>query len=494
MSDTITKAVEGVEVGQGMPTISFGQKSYNGLNVIAGQIIEDMNHDLRWPQAMETYKEMSRDATISPALNLMEMAVRQVPWSIKVPTGYEDSLKDKAEFLRQVMNDMEHPFSTFIARAVTHNRFGFAAVEKVYRYRTYNNGSKYNDNKVGIKRLPLISQDSIDSWLFSNDGRDVVGLVQRVNVPKSASNNYAQNPIKSTVELPRKKYLLFRTNPLKDTPEGESPLKDCYIAWRFKKALEEFESMGVSQDMRGLKVLYLPPRYLDPNASPEDKAVYEYYQKGLTLMHRNEQSALILPMYRDEKGNKLFELEIVSVTGQKAYDVNSIINRYKKEIITTLMAGQLILGQEGGGSYSLAESMTGVSEMVIRTRLQEIADQLNHDLIPQLFALNGWDNTTTPYFAFGEVQKESLEEIGKYVQRVSAVGLLPKTPTMVNFLTERLGVPTQFDPDVETEEEFLARLTNYQSGASEGMANASGNGTAKTVSARDNSISNTENN
>lgn len=212
-------------------------------------------------------------------------------------------------------------------------------------------------------------------------------------------------------------------------------------------------------------------------------------------MHRNEQSALILPMYRDEKGNKLFELEIVSVTGQKAYDVNAIISRYKKEIITTLMAGQLILGQEGGGSYSLAESMTGVSEMVIRTRLQEIADQLNHDLIPQLFALNGWDVTVTPYFAFGEVQKESLDEIGKFVQRVGAVGMLPKTPEIVNALTERLGMNAQFDPDKNTEDDFQSKLTNYQSGAAEGMEEGTtGNGTAKSAASRDNSTSNSENN
>ena len=159
------------------------------------------------------------------------------------------------------------------------------------------------------------------------------------------------------------------------------------------------------------------------------------------------------------------------------------------------MAGQLILGQEGGGSYSLAESMTGVSEMVIRTRLQEIADQLNHDLIPQLFALNGWDVTVTPYFAFGEVQKESLDEIGKFVQRVGAVGMLPKTPEIVNALTERLGMNAQFDPDTDTEEDFHAKLTNYTSGAAEGMEEGTtGNGTSKTVSSRDNSISNAENN
>ena len=492
MSDAVTKAVD---IGQGMPSITLGQKSYSGLNVIAGQIIEDMDSALRWPQAMETFKEMSHDATISPALNLVEMAVRQVPWTVKVPVGYEDTLKDKVEFLRQVMSDMEHPFSTFIARAVTHNRYGFAAVEKVYRYRTLADGSKFTDGKIGVKRLPLIAQDSIQSWMFSNDGREVIGLVQKVNIPKSEDGGFTYTPMKSKVQILRKKYMLFRNNPLKDTPEGESPLKDCYIAWRFKKALEEFESMGVSQDMRGLKVLYLPPRYLDPNGSPEDKEVYEYYQRGMTLMHRNEQSALILPMYRDEKGNKLFELEIVSVTGQKAYDVNAIISRYKKEIITTLMAGQLILGQEGGGSYSLAESMTGVSEMVIRTRLQEIADQLNHDLIPQLFALNGWDVTVTPYFAFGEVQKESLDEIGKFVQRVGAVGMLPKTPEIVNALTERLGMNAQFDPDKNTEDDFQSKLTNYTSGASEGMEEGTtGNGTAKTAVSRDTSVSNSENN
>ena len=159
------------------------------------------------------------------------------------------------------------------------------------------------------------------------------------------------------------------------------------------------------------------------------------------------------------------------------------------------MAGQLILGQEGGGSYSLAESMTGVSEMVIRTRLQEIADQLNHDLIPQLFALNGWDVTVTPYFAFGEVQKESLDEIGKFVQRVGAVGMLPKTPEIVNALTERLGMNAQFDPDTDTEEDFHAKLTNYTSGASEGMEEGTtGSGTAKTAVSRDTSVSNSENN
>lgn len=209
-------------------------------------------------------------------------------------------------------------------------------------------------------------------------------------------------------------------------------------------------------------------------------------------MHRNEQTSLILPMYRDEKGNKLFELEIKSVMGQKAYDINAIIGRYKKELITTLMAGQLVLGQEGGGSYSLAESLQGVTEMVIRSRLQEIADQLNHDLIPQLFKLNGFDVRITPKFKFGEIQRESLDELGKYVQRVGAIGLMPKTPEIVNRVVERAGFKPQFNTD-ETDENFLPKLTGYTSGAGEGMEQGTGNGTGKTVAARDNTVSNKEN-
>lgn len=476
-----------------IPTMSLGQKSYSGLNVISGQIMEDANCDLRWPRAMQTYKEMSRDATISPALNLVEMAVRQVPWSIKVPAGKEEQLKEQKQFLEEMMVDMDHPFSTFIARAATHNRFGFATIEKVYRYRTRANGSKYNDNRISLKSLPIIAQDSILSWTFSTDGREVTGLVQEVNIPKSDDGGWTFSPVKEKVKIPRKKYMLFRNNPLKDTPEGESPLKDCYIAWRFKKALEEFESQGISSDLRGMKVLYLPPRYLDPDASPEDKAVAEYYQRGLTMLHKNEQTAMILPMYRDEKGNKMFELELVSISGQKAYDINAVIGRFKKEIVTTLMAGHLILGQEGGGSYSLAESMSGVSQMVIRTRLQEIADQLNHDLIPQLFALNGWDTTVTPYFDFGEVEKDSLEELGKYIQRIGAVGLIPKTPDIVNFLTERMGAAPQFAPQ-EPEDTFLPHLTGYTTGAAAGMAvGTTGTGTRKTASPTDTSTSNLEN-
>ena len=95
--------------------------------------------------------------------------------------------------------------------------------------------------------------------------------------------------------------------------------------------------------------------------------------------------------------------EAISVMGQKSHDTDKIISRYKKEVVTELMASQLILGQEGGGSYSLAESLDSVTKMVVDARLNQIKEQLNHDLIPQLFELNGWDVTETPQFEYGRI-------------------------------------------------------------------------------------------
>ena len=213
--------------------LKLGQSSVGGLNVFSGRIFEEKEYALRWPNAICTYNEMLKDATIAPAINLVEMAISRVPWQVRVPEGKEEVLKEKKEFLEQVMKDLEQPWNVFIRQAATHNTFGFAVSEKVYRERTYAKGSKYNDGKIGLKKLAPIAQATIDSWKFSKDGRDLIGLAQR---PTHMSNRNEASLVErdDLIEIPRKKFLLFRNNPYKDNPEGESPLKHCYIAWRYK--------------------------------------------------------------------------------------------------------------------------------------------------------------------------------------------------------------------------------------------------------------------
>lgn len=481
-----------------IPRLKLGETGYNALRVAGGQVFEECSWELRWPWAINTFKKMSKDGTIAPALNLVEMMIARVPWTVKTPEGYEDELKEKAIFLKQNMDDMEHSWNSFIKEVVSFNRYGFDIQEKVYRKRLKANGSKYNDGRIGIKKMPQRAQDSVVGWEWDNEGRDLSGVWQEVVKPQglnqsSYPTNLQDSVYGDKVKIPRKKFLLFRNGQSKDDPNGQSPLVGCWESWKYKKAFEESEAIGVSQDMQGFKVLYLPPRYMDPNATEEDKAVFEYYKRMMRNAAVAEQSGFILPNVVDESGNKFFEFDIVSVTGQKAFDTNAIIARYAQEILTCLFADFLSLGSNGSGSFSLAESKVSVVEMAIESKLIEIRDQLNHDLVPQLFALNGWDTTVTPYFDFGSIAKQDLDVLSKYIQRIASVGLIPQTADTINWIAEQAKMPIPF-PDGEDDIEVVReKLTTYTSGAGEGQATA-GEGTSTSRTGQgDASVSNTEN-
>lgn len=487
-----------LEAGENdIPTLALGEAGYNGLRVLGGEILEECSRELRWPQAIQTFKRMEKDGAIAPALAYVEMMISRVDWTVKIPEGYEEELKDKAIFMRQCMNDMEHDFKSFIKQAVSFNRYGFAAVEKVYRQRYRDKGSQYNDGLIAPKKLVLRSQDSIDSWVFKNKGRDLAGLNQRINIP----SNRAENPYQSINELtesgvkfiPRKKFMLFRNNGSKNNPEGQSPLVGCWTAWKYKTAYQESEAISVAQDSNGFKVLYLPPQYMTENATPEDNAVFEHYKTVIKNMHQAKESGLILPLILDEKGNKLFEFEIKSVTGQKSYDINAIIQRYTAEILTALFADFLTLGSNGSGSFSLAESKISVVEMAIQSKLDEIKTQLNFDLAKQIFSLNGWSTDVMPEWTYGEIGKVSMDEIGKFVQRVSAVSMMPKTPAVVNWIMEQANIPYKVDPDTSIED-LSEMLTPMTSGAAQGMTGGLPSGTGNNSgSSGDSSTSNNEN-
>lgn len=459
-----------------MPPLEMGRVSSNGLITLGGEIFEQYLWEIRWPYATETYKKMSLDETIAPALNLVEMAIARVPWTVEVPEGYEEELKEERKFALSLMDDMEHTWGSFIRQAVTMNRYGFSCHEKVLRKRTKKNGSKFSDGKIGIRCLPIITQDSIASWQWSEDGLHVTGMLQWKNKP-AGLRQLVMLTAGQYIPIPRGKYLHFRSNPIKDNPEGSSVLAAVWRAWKYKTALQEHEAMGISSDLRGLKVLYIPPRYLDPNASDEDKNVYEYYKQIMRNLHTNEQSGLILPQVLDDKGEQYFKFDLMSMTGQKTYDVSAVIKRYEKDIITALMASQMMLGGENGGSFSLAESLSNISEMAIESKLLEIQEQLNHDLLRQIFELNGMRTDVMPFFKFGDVNKPDLDVLSKFIQRVGAVGMLADTPETINWIADQAQMPKPFDDVNIKQDKAREALVGFTSNAGEGMTSGMGNGT-----------------
>jgi len=476
------------KVAAPMPRLRLGEMGATGLKQYGGHIAEENRRELRFPEACRTFRTMAQDATIRSAISLVEMMIARVEWSVDLGVEPDAAMKARGEFLESVIHDMEHSFADFIREVTSMYTYGFSVHEKVYRRRTFDTGSSYNDNKIGIRKLPVRSQDTISRWVYSDDGRDLVGCEQNLAGVQNG-DRYVNLTADGIIQIPRKKFMLFRVDAKRDNPEGNSPLRGCYNAWLFRRQIEEQEAIGITRDMNGMPTLYLPPRYMSEDASDSEKAIFEYYKNVIRNIQMNEQSGLILPQAFDpESRQPLFKFELTSTQGGKMYDTDAIIKRWDNKILMVLFADMLKMGQDQVGSYSLAGAKTNIMAMAIEARLKEIQDTLNNDLIPQLFALNGEILTAKelPKLCYGDLDEVDLDEFSKAIQRMGSVGALELDRDMANKIRESIKVvPKGVDEPVDKEE-----IMGGESQAGDGMAAGGGNGASKKSSGRDNAAAN----
>lgn len=475
-----------------IPRLRLGEIGSLGLKQQNGRIYEESRRELRYPEAAKTFRLMAQDATVSSALSLFEMMVSQVDWEVDVGTAPSAQMQAKAEFLEQCLRDMDHTWREFIKELTSEFTYGFSVHEKVYRRRYHANGSKYNDGKIGIKKLPIRSQDTIKEWVYTDDGRELIAVKQDLcSVQNGIRYGSLVASLGSTdIIIPRKKFLLFRVDPKRDNPEGQSPLRNCYFAWKYRTLIEEQEAVGVTRDMNGMPTLYIPPRYMSEDASEAEKAIYEYYKRIIRNIQNNEQSGMILPQAFDpESRQPLFKFELTSTQGSKMYDTDAIIRRWDNKILMTLFADMLKMGQDQVGSYSLAGAKTNIMSLAIEARLKEIEDVLNTDLVPQLFALNGHaPDEELPKLSYGELDRIDLEEFSKAIQRIFSVGAIEFDRPIANRVRRALGVDEK-DAGTPVDQKLIP---NSDSRAGDGMQTA-GPGTSKSPATRDTSSANKEN-
>lgn len=343
--------------GSVIPRMSLTEVGYTGLKVSAGIIYEEARRDLRWPQSIKTFKEMAHDPTIAAALKAIELMISKVKWSVVPPPQATEKQKTRAKYVEECMHDMEHSWFHFLKEVCSVFTYGFSIHEKVYRRRWKRNGSKYNDGLVGLRKLPIRSQDTVYRWLYAPDGRDLVAVKQSLGLMNDQMRYtdayWGQQPL----TIPRENFMLFRTDAYKDNPEGRSPLLSVFGPWKVRVALEEIEAIGYSRNMSGVPHLELHPKYMDPNGSDDDKRVFAYYQNIIRNMHNNEQAGLITPlMYDPESKQPLFKFSLLSVPNSGAQHIKEAITRYDNKILTALLSDILRLGQDQVGSYSLKVS------------------------------------------------------------------------------------------------------------------------------------------
>jgi len=381
---------------------TFIELGTNGLFRQGGQVYEDFLTDLRWPRAAKIYKEMSsNDPTIGAILYMAEQLISKATWKV-VPASQSQADMAAKEFVEQCMDDMSITWNDLIAEVLTELTYGWSWHEIVYKKRdNVDSKSKYNDGRIGWKKIAGRSQETMHQWEFDETSGSIRAMEQRALYDSIYR------------KIPLSKSLLFRTKVVRDNPEGRSLLRNAYRPWYFKKHIEEIEGVGIERDLAGLPVL-VPPEGVDiwDTENPDSVMQYNNAIKLVTNIRRDQNEGIVLPFGWD--------LTLMNTGSRRQFDTNAILNRYDQRIAITMLSDIVMLGADKVGSFALANVKKSLLASSLEAQLSNIVSIFNKYAITQLIDFNVFPGITGyPKLKTSEVEVPDLTELGAYIKDLS---------------------------------------------------------------------------
>lgn len=442
------------------PNVELGA---SGLRRTGGYIDEEFLPQLRGRKAVQVFREMSdNDPIVGALLFAIDRLLRQVEWRVESASDSDED-KQAQEFVEQCMQDMSHSWDDLISEIMTMLPYGWSWHEIVYKRRVGpwetdpTKKSRFTDGKVGWRKIPIRSQDTLLRWVFDETG----GLQAMIQLAP---------PYYRMTILPIEKCLLFRPNSVKNNPEGRSILRNAYRPWYLKKRLEEIEAVGVERDLAGMPVGRVPADYLNAKPGSDQMKMVEAFRKLVKSVRRDEQEGIVLPTAFDQDTKQpLFDFELLSSGGTRAFDTSAIIGRYEQRMLMVALADFILVGHEDTGSYALHTDKSGLFRTAINSIAHAIADVFNRHAIPRLFAMNGWKPDELPKIVPNDVDPPDLTQLGGFMTQMAQAGIVWfPDPELEKFIRDAARLP-QISEQAEASLEMQQRQSDIMRVAQQRM-------------------------
>ena len=414
----------------------------SGLDARGGIVNEEWLRQLRGTKAVKAYMEMrDNDPVIGAILYAIKTLVRQTEWSVQ-PSGDTPEHKAAADFVEECRQDMAHTWHDLLSEVLSMLPFGWSYFETVYKFRRGMDAedgserSKYNDGRIGWRKIALRAQETLYRWEFDEDGA-ATGMWQQ------PPPDYKQ------LFVPIEKALLFRTETHKGNPEGRSILRNSYRSWYFLKKIQEIEAIGIERDLAGLPMMTVPMEMLSPNASAAQKSTLSNIFEMVRKVKRNEFEGIVVPAETDIDGNPSgFKFSLVTSGGRRPVDVNEIVKRYESRIAMSVLGEFVLLGMDNVGSFALSSSKTTLFAQALGSYLQQIADVFNRFAIPRLLKLNGVPVEFFPELTYSDIEKVDFSALAAAIGSLSSAGVLTPDDELEKWVREEGNMPA---PDIQSE-------------------------------------------
>ena len=427
---------------------------------------------------------LTNDPIIWAMFHTVEILCKQANFDVTPASDSSEDAKSAAFVKECLFEDLNQPFKETLAEWLTFIPWGWSWSEVVFKKRNGrqddpDQSSQFSDGKIGFAKFAPRGQDTLLHWLFDKNG-NANGITQ------------LSPPDYRMTDIPRfgpgglSKSLHFHTSSNNGSPEGNAILRHIYRPWFLKQREENLEGIGIERDAAGLPCIKIPVAYMMPNATDEQKAVYELFKSIAVNLRVDEQAGLVIPsdMF-PETSHPMFEVTLLSTSGQKQFDIGATINRWNRIILMVLLADFIVMGHEKVGSFALADSKTELFADACGGFLDHICDQVNRHAIPTLLQLNGEAPDKMPRLTHGDIESVDPVELTQSILNLANANV--NIEPIIKQGLNRIGYEVPDDAELMKAEP--APIVSAPFGApAKAIAKPNGNGKNAPVSKKDQAL------
>lgn len=410
----LQKTEPSVPLKKAFPRAELGD---SGTRMMHGIITEDYLPNMQGIQAIKIFDEMRKgDGTVRAAMLVTTLPIRRAKWFVNPVTS---DVKDEevANFVRNALFEwIGCSWDDIVRQALLMLPFGVMLFEKVYTTKQHE-GKTY----VVLEKLAPRLPKSILQWELT----DHTFGIQQIR----------QDGI--IAQIPGSKLLIFVNEREGDNWWGTSMLRAAYKHWYYKNNFYKIDAVAFERQGLGIPLIKMPKGYTETDEQRAANAAQN--------LRASESGYLLLPPD--------YEAEFMNMGSQTTRDPEKSINHHNKEILQSVLAQFLELGQtqSGGGSRALSADQSDLFLKAMEAIATNIVSVINQDLIPELVDMNFDDVTIYPKLDFSGITKMDITALGTaFSQLVTAKGI---TPTMKDekYLRALIGLPEVTDEEINNE-------------------------------------------
>lgn len=444
-------------------TTPFKESGVPGTPIYAGYPQDnETNAKLRGSEKYRYFSEaLVNVAIVGAGVRYFLNLVAKATWAV-TPADDSPAAQEYADFVKDVMDDIDTPWRRIVRRAAMYRFYGFSIQEWTAKRRP--------DGRIGFRDIAPRPQSTITKW-DTDRGGNILGVIQ--SSPQDGTE----------IWLPRKKIMYLVDDSLSDSPEGLGLVRHIYPYAERLKVYEKLEQDGFESDLRGIPIGRAPQAALaqmveEGKITKEQKDQWEAYFTDFIVNHiRKPNTGLLLDSItyqtQDEAGRPsnvpMWDLELLKGNSSALSELASAIQRTTRSIAILLGVEQLLLGENAVGSYALARDKTNVFFLIADSTLAELSDAFKKDFVQALWDLNGFPEEMKPKMTPESIRFRDVEQVTKALKDLAQSGAkIDIADPAVNEIRELLGL--SHVPE-ELIAELQARAEAARKALEEGMNN-----------------------